>query len=125
MLCAMEFARAARTRRRPGSLPLSDNRPVRSPAPIAPVALPGQPVSTAGLLAVQQVAGNRAATAIVQRQQNGPIPGMEPANEAGTPAAGTSTAGPERRTLRYGSTGDDVKKLQMKLQQPSRATARP
>ncbi len=71
------------------------------------------PLSEAALLQVQQTAGNAAAMALVQRQPNGP--GTVPATEAGTPAAGTSTV--ERRTLRFGSTGDDVKLLQMKLHQ--------
>jgi peptidoglycan hydrolase-like protein with peptidoglycan-binding domain len=73
-------------------------------------------VSTAGLLAVQQVAGNRAATEVVQRQPSGPVPGTEPGTEAGPPAAGSSTVETsERRTLRFGDTGPDVKQLQMKL----------
>ena len=53
-------------------------------------------MSQAGLLEVQHVAGNRAATAIVQRQPGGAVAS-------------------ERRTLRFGSTGEDVKQLQMKL----------
>ena len=110
MLCGMEFARASRTRRGPGSLPSSDKRPVRSPAPSA---VPDGPVSEATLLAVQQAAGNRAATAIVQRQPDGPgtIPGMEPVS----PGPGGAAAGTGRRTLRYGDNGPDVKQLQMKL----------
>jgi hypothetical protein len=112
MLCAMEFARATRTRRGPGSVPSSDNRPVRSTAPIA---LPDQPASEATLLRVQQTAGNRAATEFVQRQPNGPVPGTEPGVEPGSPGSGGAAAGPGRRTLHYGDTGPDVKQLQMKL----------
>ncbi|MDP2350494.1 MAG: peptidoglycan-binding domain-containing protein, partial [Chloroflexota bacterium] len=53
-------------------------------------------MSQAGLLEVQHAAGNRAATAIVQRQPGGAVAS-------------------ERRTLRFGFTGEDVKQLQMKL----------
>jgi len=60
------------------------------------------------------MAGNAAATGLVQRQPEGP--GSIPGTETGTPAGGTTaTTTPERRTLRFGSTGDDVKLLQMKL----------
>jgi peptidoglycan hydrolase-like protein with peptidoglycan-binding domain len=52
--------------------------------------------SPAGLLHIQQTAGNAAATAFVQRQPEGAV------------ASG-------RPVLRFGSTGDDVKLLQMKL----------
>ncbi|MCJ7712626.1 MAG: peptidoglycan-binding protein [Chloroflexi bacterium] len=80
----------------------------------APTVLAEGSLSEAALLQVQQTAGNAAATALVQRQPNGP--GTVPATEAGTPAAGTSTVEAQtRRTLRYGHTGPDVKQLQMKL----------
>ena len=91
----MEFARASHTRRGPGTLPSSGSRPVRTPAPIAPT-LDGRAMSPESLLEVQHRAGNRAATAIVQRQPGGAVAS-------------------ERRTLRFGSTGEDVKQLQMKL----------
>jgi len=56
--------------------------------------------SPAGLLHIQQTAGNAAATAFVQRQPEGAV------------ASG-------RPVLRYGSTGEDVKQLQMKLRNVS------
>jgi peptidoglycan hydrolase-like protein with peptidoglycan-binding domain len=69
--------------------------------------------SPAGLLHIQQTAGNAATIALLQRQPEGPgtIPGMEPAS----PGPGSPTASPARPILRYGSTGEDVKQLQMKL----------
>lgn len=75
------------------------------------------PLTADGLLQVQHTAGNAAATEIVQRQPQ--IPGMEPYVPGGAPATGggATEGGGERRTLRYGDTGDDVKVLQMKLGQ--------
>lgn len=70
-------------------------------------------MSPESLLRVQQAAGNAATTALIQRQPNGP--GSAPGVEAGSSAPGTATAGPARRTLRFGSTGEDVKLLQLKL----------
>ena len=112
-MAVVEYERASHTRRGPGPVPASGSRPVRSPAPGARVE---GPLTEGALLQVQQAAGNAAATALVQRQPESPD--EVPATEAGTPAAATSdTTLPERRTLRFGSTGEDVKLLQMKLHQ--------
>jgi peptidoglycan hydrolase-like protein with peptidoglycan-binding domain len=73
-----------------------------------------------GLLEVQRTAGNRAATELVQRAgDDGELAVLmrdlgADGVETGTEAA--PDAGPRvHRTLRQGSTGDDVKLLQMKL----------
>lgn len=70
-------------------------------------------VSPGALLRVQRDAGNAAAIELLQRQPEGP--GVEPA--AGTTPGPVPGAPPAHRTLRFGSRGEDVKLLQMKLRQ--------
>jgi len=97
----MTFARHGAVR------PNQHRRPNPPTGAVAPSPALDGPLDAGALLHVQRTAGNAAATVLVQRQPNAPEPG---ASGSGAPAAGT-----DRRVLRYGSTGEDVKQLQMKL----------
>ncbi len=66
-------------------------------------------MTLADVLGAQHVAGNAATTALLQRQVEAPVGGSASGSPATTPGA--------RPTLRFGSQGDDVKLLQMKLRQ--------
>ncbi|HEX5015674.1 MAG TPA: peptidoglycan-binding protein [Candidatus Limnocylindrales bacterium] len=68
-----------------------------------------------GLLEIQRTAGNAAAVELLRRSGGaGPVAQRQVVDEA--PAEGTETTGSsDRPTLQQGSTGDDVKLLQMKL----------
>ena len=69
---------------------------VAPPASTSPVSIPGPgPLSPTSLLSLQRSAGNRAATAVLAR----------------------SVAAPAKKPLRPGSTGDDVRRLQLDLNQ--------
>jgi peptidoglycan hydrolase-like protein with peptidoglycan-binding domain len=76
----------------------------RSPEPAPP--------SAGSLLHVQKTAGNAAAVELIRRRRRNVA--VLP-RDGGDDAAPVATAPVKRRTLRRGSTGDDVKELQMKL----------
>jgi peptidoglycan hydrolase-like protein with peptidoglycan-binding domain len=105
----MEFARGPV--RRPGP----DRRPATAhgaAGPAVPAIPHAGPMTEASLLSVQQAAGNAATASLLQRQ----VETTEATSGAATEAtAGAATEAAAHRTLRFGSTGDDVKVLQMKL----------
>jgi peptidoglycan hydrolase-like protein with peptidoglycan-binding domain len=103
----VDFARLPAARRTSGVPRIVDPRPAVSPAAQPP----------ASLLDIQRSAGNAAATALVQRAKTGDRTVMRQPILAERPSAGGNADMrlPERPTLRFGSTGDDVKLLQMKL----------
>jgi peptidoglycan hydrolase-like protein with peptidoglycan-binding domain len=104
----VEFARPPAARRHSGAPRIADPRPAESLAA-------GQ--SPASLLDIQRSAGNAAATALVQRARaHDRIVMRQPIlAERPTGAGREEVILPERPTLRFGSTGEIVKLLQMKL----------
>ena len=85
---------------------MGTKRPAQSSVPA--------PSSAGGLLQVQQTAGNAATIEMLRGM--GPNSAVLQRDDADTDTAPTTAAAPvKRRTLREGSTGEDVKVLQMKL----------
>jgi peptidoglycan hydrolase-like protein with peptidoglycan-binding domain len=91
-------------------------RPPASGRKPRPVARPAEPAAKRlpGLLEIQRAAGNAATIELIRGSGGRPVVMRQPVETDEAPAE--EAAGPTKRpTLRRGSTGDDVKLLQMKL----------
>jgi peptidoglycan hydrolase-like protein with peptidoglycan-binding domain len=107
----VDAVRESRTSRQPG--------PTSQPGPVTAATHRVNPQG-ASLLAVQRTAGNAAAVELLRRSRLSAAVVMRQPVETETeptadPAPGDATASTTTRTLRQGSTGEDVKILQMKL----------
>src|SRR5262245_32930910 len=103
----VDFGQPGTGRTRPSRSPHAASRPPEQPR---------------GLLEIQRAAGNAATVELIRRQRAAPTVMRQPVDTAPAPgvddaanAAGDAASTAGRPTLRFGSQGDDVKILQMKL----------